>query len=245
MIRARDIVRLGVLVSVSTLLACVNESTAPVTTPPATSERVFTSLNIQVPPLAAITGLNESSLDVLPEDQYGAPMIVGQGSFSISSETPSVARVSDARFASQSNNLGKPIGTWLYASLTAVAPGKAVISVSWTTGGVTKTAKTTLTVESTEGWSAKPDPATLSVKFGSTVVARAMMVDATGKTRLRSSGVFSFTSDRSDVVAIHQGNDCHIWGCDGMTVRGVALGEATVTARLEGFSTTIRVTVVQ
>jgi len=243
MITTRECLRLGALVTAGALLACANDSTAPVTPPPVITDRAFTSLEIRAPmsPMAPIATLNSGRLEVRAKDQHGVPMIVGMGSFTISSDKPSVVTVGDEQFSTSVSN-GIPDDSWYSAYVAAIAPGEAVISVSWTIGGVRKTAKSTIRVESTEGWSLKVDPAALTVQLGSTGWLQALVVDATGKTRIQGAGVF--TSDRDDVVALYEEEWCSDWPCDGINVLGVTLGEATITAKFEGFSAKVSVTVV-
>ncbi len=236
MITTRDFIRLGTLLTGATLLACANDSTAPVDSPPVTASRVFTSLDILVSAqrMAPIAGLNNKSLRVSARDQHGELMIVEGGSFSISSDNPSVATVGDAvSTASQ-----------ISAEIRAIAPGEAVVSVTWTIGGVTKTAKATIIVESTTGWSLSLDPAALTVNLGKEVPVVAELRDARGA--LRGWGPTVFTSDREDVVAFYYEDFLcvPVQPCHTINVRGVAVGEAIITARLEGFSATIKVTVV-
>ena len=241
MITTRKFLGLGAAVTIGTLLACANDSTAP-----AVPDRVFTALEMTPPSfkMAPIAGLKTGRLEVRAEDQYGVPMIVGIGSFSISSSDPSVATVADAQFwTSQSN--GVPDDSWISANVTAIAPGEAVISASQTIGGVTKTAKSTITVESMEGWSLEVDPAVVTVQVGSTVRVEAAVLDETGNARMKGAFYFAFTSDRDDVVALSEDEWCVAWPCEAhVNVLGVAPGEATITAKFAGFSATTSVTVV-
>lgn len=235
---------LRAVVGAGTLLGCANDFTAPLTPVPQTDNRVLTSLAIQAPTyaMAPVIGLKTARLEVRPEDQHGVRMLVENASFSIASENPGVATVSEPTFWTSRFN-GVVDDSWLSAYVNAVAPGEAVISVSWTIGWVTKTAKTTIRVESTEGWSLMADPATLTVKSGSTELVSAMLLDATGKKRLQSAGVFSV--ERDDVVALYYDESCFILQpCSHINVRGLAPGEATINARLDRFSATLRVTVV-
>jgi len=239
MIERQKFLGLAKVVLAGTLLGCANDSTAPVSTGP-----VFTSIQIQGPtsPMAPLSLLNTARLEVRAVDQHGVPMIVGMGSFSISSNNPGVATVGETQFWTSESN-GVPDGSWIAAYVRAVAPGEAVISVSWTIGGVTKTARSTIRVDSTNGWSVKVDPAEVTVRVGSAKKVRAMLLDATGKTRLQHWG--SYTVDRDDVVALYEDEGCgNLQPCDGINVLGVAVGNATLTTGFEGFSATISVTVV-
>ncbi len=168
-------------------------------------------------------------------------MIVGKGSFTIASSNPMVATVSEERFFTSLSN-GVPDDSWISAYVRAIAPGEAVITVSWTIGEITKTAKSTIRVESIEGWSLKVNPASLTVKLGSTERVHAMLLDATGRTRIRYAG--AFTADRDDVVAVFADDWCCCWPCEEINVRGVGLGEATLTAKFEGLLAKMTVTVV-
>jgi hypothetical protein len=240
----RKFLRLGAVVGAGTVLACTNDFTSPVTPVPPTDTRVLTSLVIQAPKyaMAPVIGLKTARLEVRAEDQYGARMLVENATFSIASENPGVATVSDPTFWTSRFN-GVLDGSWLSAYVNAVAPGEAVISVSWTIGWVTKTAKTTIRVESTDGWSLIADPATLTVKAGSTELVSAILLDGAGRRRLSSAGVF--TAERDDVVALYYDEACFILQpCSHISVRGVAPGEATINARLDRFSAAIKVTVV-
>ncbi len=241
MITTQKFLGLAAAVTIGTLLGCANEFTAPVV-----PGRVLTSLEMTPPAfrMAAIAGLKTGRLEVRAEDQYGVPMLAGIGSFSISSSDADVVTVADAQYwTSQSN--GVLDDSWISAYVTAIAPGEAVISASWTIGGVTKTARSTITVESTEGWSLKVDPAVLTVPAGSTVRVQAAVVDETGNIRMKDHAAFAFTSDRDDVVALSEDEWCFQWVCEAhINVLGVVPGEATITARVAGFSATTSVTVV-
>ena len=243
MITTRELRLVGALLTGATLLACANDSTAPVSSSPVTASRVFTTFDLfvsasRISPstyrMATIAGLNNEWLTASARDQHGELMIVKGGSFSISSDNPSVATVGDA----------VPAASQISAKIRAIAPGEAVVSVTWTIGGVTKTAKTTIIVEATTGWSLKLDPAALTVNVGKVVPVEAQLRDARGA--LRSWAPSVFTSDRDDVVAFYYDDwSCGLFqACPYINVRGVALGEAIITARLEGFSATIKVTVV-
>ena len=243
MITTREFLRLGTIAMCGTLLACASDSTGPGNPPLGNVGPVFTSIRFQGGdhPLAPITGLNNTRLEVRALDEYGLPIIAENASFSVFSENAAVAAVGEtARFTSGFN--GVPYDSYHSAYITAIAPGEAVISVAWTIGGVTKTAKKTIRVESVEGWSLKVDPSAFTVKPGSAKPVRATVVDADGNHRHTPQMVL-FSPDRTDIVTLFQDELCDSQPCYGINVRGIARGEATITARLDGFSALIRVTV--
>lgn len=257
MITTRDLLRMGALLTAGTLLACANDTTSPgspppvgpppvspppVSPPPAgpvTGNRVLTFLDIDVPryPMVPVEYLDRGQIGVLARDQRGELMVADGGSFSISSDNPSVATVGNTQLSTWPNS-------GISAELRAITPGEAVVSVSWTIGGVTKTATTTIEVHSLKGWSLKIFPAASTVKLGHMTGVEAVMVDATGAYRFAPPSVF--TLDRNDVVGLRE-NEASCWEwytCGSILVHGVAVGEATLTARWEGFSAAIKVTVV-
>ena len=246
MITTRHLLGLSAVVMTATLPGCANEVTVPVVQDPVIPGRAFTSMEIGPHSfsMAPVTGLNSVRLEVRARDQYGAKMTVGPeaGSFSISSSNPGVADVGGVQFWISSFN-DVPQDSWVSAYVTALVPGTAVITASWTIGGVTRTAKTTIGVESTEKWSLKVDPASLTLSLGSTTQVRTMVIDAAGKTRLQNAA--ALTADRDDVVGLSYDEACLDWyPCPGVDVRGVAIGEATLTARYQGLAASISVTVV-
>lgn len=209
-------------------------------TPDPASQRVFTSLDVNIfgsSELVAILGMNSRYLQVRAKDQYGMEMPVGKGSFSIESSDSNVVRVTDSQFWSASSN-GTIDETWIQAYAVAVGPGKAVVTVSWTTGGFTRTATTSVfTVESGEGWSLKIDPETLTLHVGSREPIKAMMLDRAGNQRALLYDFFSV--DQNDLVALERPCD----ECPGMDAVGLAPGEATITVTWGRLSARAAVTV--
>jgi hypothetical protein len=215
------------------------ESPAPAIPDPA-SQRVFTSLNVNVngsSALVTILGMNARHIVVRASDQYGTPMPVGKGSFSIESSDSNVVRVTDSQFWSASSN-GTIDDTWLEAYAVAVGPGKAFVTISWTTAGFTRTATTSVfTVESGEGWSLKIDPETLTLHVGSREPIKAMILDQAGNQRGLLYDLFSV--DHNDVVALEA--PCE--ECPGLDAVGLVPGEATITVTWGRLSARAAVTV--
>jgi hypothetical protein len=228
---------LGLVVTIGTLLAC-DEISSP------SSDPVFTSLELSSSSfsMALIPPLGIEYFEVRAMDQFGHTMVGERGSFTLSSSDPSVVTVTDTKLwrAAMTGD-----DSWISAYVNAVATGEAVISASWTIGGVTKTATALVNVESTEGWSLKLDPAVLTLRTGSTGRVQAAVLDATGNTRFSEAAWLTFTSDPGDVVALHEDEWCWAWPCEGhINVLGVAPGEATINARYSGLFATATVIVV-
>jgi hypothetical protein len=215
------------------------ESSAPATPDPA-DQRVFSSLDVTVfgsSELVAILGMNARYLQVHARDQNGMQMPVGKGSFSIESSDSNVVRVTDSEFWSASSN-GTIDETWIQAYAVAVGPGKAVVTFSWTTGGFTRTASTSVfTVESGEGWTLKIDPEALTLHVGSREPIKAMMLDQAGNQRAVLYDLFSV--DHNDLVALER--PCE--ECGGMDAVGLLPGEATITVTWGRLSARAAVTV--
>jgi hypothetical protein len=181
--------------------------------------------------------MNARYLQIHAKDQYGMEMPVGEGSFSIASSDSNVVRVTDSQFWSSSSN-GTVDETWIQAHAVAVGPGKAVVTVSWTTGGFTRTDSTSVfTVESGEGWSLKINPETLTLHVGSREPIKAMMLDQAGNQRAVLYDIFSV--DHNDLIALEP--PCE--ECPGMEAVGLAPGEAIITVTWGRLSARAAVTV--
>jgi hypothetical protein len=241
MITTRKFLRMAVLLTAGTLVGCGNDATLPTELTPI-EPLVFSSLEMQTPafPLVPVPGLSTSRIEVRPRDQKGRTIYVETEFFTITSSNPAVVAVVDHKLWNATSN-GVAADTWIAVQIEALAPGEAVISASWTIDGVTKTAKSTITVESTDGWSLNVAPAALSMELGSTRHIDVSVVDAHGNTRIRNA---SFTSDREGVLGFFEYDACLYWVCYGTNVRGLALGETTVTARFMSLSAALVVKVV-
>lgn len=206
----------------------VSAAAADPATPDPASGRVFTSLELDVAgssDLVTILGMDRRFFRAFARDQYGVSMPLDRGTFSILSSDPDVIRVSESAFMSSASD-GAMNDSWIQAYLVAVGPGSAIVSVSWTSGGVTRTASTSvLTVESADGWLLRMEPATLTLHVGSQEPLKAVMVDRAGNQRALVWDVLSV--DRSDVVTLRR--PC--FECPGLDVFGLKPGEATITVK--------------
>ena len=229
----RELLGLVAAVTFSSLIACENDS--PVITPP---DRVFTSLEMapSTLTLASITDLKIGNISLRAMDQEDVEMDVGEPSFS--SSDPGVATVSAAGWAGTA-----AAGHHVFsAEVTAISAGEAVITASWTIGGITKTAKSIVTVESMEGWSLQTNPQSVTLPPGAVTIVGSSIVDAGGRTRIGPLAL-DLTSNRPDIAAVVYNENCAMAPCFYNAVRAVAPGTAIITASYGGVSGTATVTV--